>query len=320
MCHTSGSAAFAFSAMIVLSVYGSGDFALGGAAFGGMPGIVRKLAFLAAFFGFGVKAAVFPLHVWLPRASAAPTPVTALLHAVAVVNAGVFAVLRMIYDVFGADGLAGTWAQSIALAAGVVTIVFGAVMAVRDTHVKRKLAYSTVSNLGYMLLGASLMRASGLRGALMHLVCHGLMKMGLFFCIGAVMVQTGKREVWEMRGLARRMPATFGFFVFSAVALMGIPPLCGFVSKFYLAGAALELGGAWAWIGVGALLLSTVLTAIYQLSVLLPAFFLPAEGEAGRCDPGWRMLLPLAVLAAAVLLVGVHPQPLVEALRAVAGM
>ena len=315
-----GSASFAFSAMIVLSIYGSGDFAPGGVAYDGMPQIVRNLTFLGAFFGFGVKAAVFPLHVWLPRASAAPTPVTALLHAVAVVNAGVFAVLRMVYYVFDVSSLAGTWAQSAALAASVVTIVFGAVMAVRDTHVKRKLAYSTVSNLGYMLLGASLMRASGLQGALMHMVCHGLMKMGLFFCIGAVMVKTGRVEIWELRGMARRMPATFGFFVFSAVALMGIPPLCGFVSKYYLASAAVEMGGAWAWIGVGALLLSTVLTAVYQLSVLLPAFFLPPEGEVERCDPGWRMLLPLAVMAVAVLLVGLRPQPLVDALRAVAGM
>lgn len=315
-----GSAAFAFTAMIVLSMYGSGDFAPGGIALGGMPELVRNVAFLAAFFGFGVKAAVFPLWAWLPRASAAPTPVTALLHAVAVVNAGVFAVLRMIYYVFGTDGLAGTWAQGVALAFSVITIGFGAVMAVRDTHVKRKLAYSTVSNLGYMLLGASLMRASGLQGALLHMVCHGLMKMGLFFCIGAVMVKTGLARVWEMRGLARRMPATFGFFLFGAVALMGIPPLCGFVSKFYLASAALELGNAWAWIGVGALLLSTVLTAIYQLSVLLPAFFLPPEGEVGRRDPSWRMLVPLAVLAASALLVGLHPQPLVDALGAVAGM
>ena len=315
-----GSAAFAFTAMIVLAVYGSGDFALGGIALNGMPELVRKVAFLAAFFGFGVKAAVFPLWAWLPRASAAPTPVTALLHAVAVVNAGVFAVLRMIYYVFGTDGLAGTWAQGVALAFSVITIVFGAVMAVRDTHVKRKLAYSTVSNLGYMLLGASLMRASGLQGALLHMVCHGLMKMGLFFCIGAIMVKVGLARVWEMRGLSRRMPVTFGFFVFSAVALMGIPPLCGFVSKFYLASAALELGNAWAWIGVAALLLSTVLTAVYQLSVLLPAFFLPPEGEDGRCDPSWRMLVPLAVLAAGVLLVGLHPQPLVDALGAVAGM
>ena len=315
-----GSAAFAFAAMIVLSVYGSGDFALGGIALTGMSPRVRNITFLAAFFGFGVKAAVFPLWAWLPRASAAPTPVTALLHAVAVVNAGVFSVMRMVYYVFGPDGLAGTWAQSAALAASVVTIVLGAVMAVRDTHVKRKLAYSTVSNLGYMLLGTSLMRASGLQGALMHMVCHGLIKMGLFCCMGAVMVRAGCAQVWEMRGLARRMPAVFGFFVFGAVALMGIPPLCGFVSKFYLASATLELGGVWAWIGVGALMLSTVLTAVYQLSVLLPAFFLPPEGEAGRCDPSWRMLVPLAVLATAVLLVGVRPQPLVDALRAVAGM
>ncbi len=315
-----GSAAFAFTAMVVLSMYGGGDFAPGGIDLGSIPDLTRKLAFLMAFFGFGVKAAVFPLCNWLPRASAAPTPVTALLHAVAVVNAGVFSVLRMVYYTFGPAGLAGTWAQYAALAASVMTIAFGAVMAVRDTHVKRKLAWSTVSNLGYMLLGASLMIESGLRAALLHMVSHSLMKMGLFFCIGAVMVRAERAYIWEVRGMAKRMPAVFGFFAFGAVALSGTPPLCGFVSKLALAEASLELANAWGWIGLSALLLSTVLTAIYELSVLLPAFFLPLEGEdPGSCDPSWRMLLPLAMLALAVLLVGLRPQPLIAAIAAAVG-
>ena len=320
-----GCAAFAFAAMIVLSQYSGGDFQSGGVSLDGMPQWLLGAAFLATFFGFGVKAAVFPLSAWLPRACAAPTPVTALLHAVAVVNAGVFAVLRMVYDLFGAQALQGSWAQTVALIFSIATILFGAVMAVRDKHVKRKLAYSTVSNLGYMLLGASIMSPAGQLGALMHMVCHGLMKITLFFCIGAVMVQTGRTQMRQMHGLARRMPAVFTAFTIAAIALMGIPPLCGFISKYYLATAALELDSFWGIAGVIALLISSVLTAIYSLSVILPAFFMPLDEAAGpelpnRCDPGLRMLLPLGALVCAVILLGAYSQPLANALRAIAGM
>lgn len=317
-----GCAAFAFAAMILLSLYGRGDFQLGGIAIEDMPRSLLNMAFLAAFFGFGVKAAVFPLCAWLPRASAAPTPVTALLHAVAVVNAGVFAVLRVIYYVFGTELLLGSWAQTIALSFSAATIVFGAWMAVRDTHVKRKLAYSTVSNLGYMLLGASLISPEGMLGSLAHMVCHGLMKILLFFCIGAVMVKTGRTQMHQMRGLARRMPLTFAFFTVGAIALMGIPPLCGFISKYHLINAAVASGGTWAWLGTGCLLFSSLLTAVYSLSMLLPAFFLPLEEDAAaplmqRCDPGVRMLLPFALIAAACLLLGVYSEPLIQLLRAI---
>lgn len=320
-----GCTAFAFAAMILLTRYGNGVFRLGGIALTGMSENVMSLAFLSAFFGFGVKAAVFPLCAWLPRASAAPTPVTALLHAVAVVNAGVFAVLRVIYYLFGATILHDSWAQTIALSFSVATIVFGAVMAVRDWHVKRKLAYSTVSNLGYMLLGASLMSNEGLLGALMHMVNHGLMKILLFFCIGAVMVKTGRTQMNQMNGLARRMPHTFAFFTFGAIALMGIPPLCGFISKYYLAEAAIHGSGLWAWLGTGALLLSSLLTAIYTLSTLLPAYFMPFDETAGsaldqHCDPDWRMIVPFCLIAAACLLLGVYSSPLVQVLKQITGI
>lgn len=320
-----GCAAFAFAAMILLTRYGNGVFRPGGIPLENMPESIMGMAFLAAFFGFGVKAAVFPLCAWLPRASVAPTPVTALLHAVAVVNAGVFAVLRVIYYIFGADLLRGSWAQTVVLSFSVATILFGAWMAVRETHVKRKLAYSTVSNLGYMLLGASLMSDGGLLGALMHMVNHGLMKILLFFCIGAVMVKTGRTQMRQMNGLARRMPLTFAFFAFGSIALMGIPPLCGFISKYYLASAAIEGGGIWALMGTGALLVSSLLTAVYTLSTLLPAFFYAFDESAGaplekNCDPGWRMLLPFCLIAAACLLLGVCSSPLAQTLRIITGV
>ena len=182
-----------------------------------------------------------------------------------------------------------------------------------------------MSNLGYMLLGASIMSPAGQLGALMHMVCHGLMKITLFFCIGAVMVQTGRTQTRQMQGLARRMPLVFAAFTVAAIALMGIPPLCGFISKYYLATAALEMGKLWGVAGVAALLISSVLTAIYSLSVALPAFFMPLDEAAGpelpkRCDPGLRMLVPLGLLLCAVLLLGACSQPLADALRVIAGM
>lgn len=313
-----GCAAFAFTAMILLAYYG-GEISGGGFDFENIPQWILHGAFLAAFFGFGFKAAVFPICAWLPKASAAPTPVTALLHAVAVVNSGVFAIQRLIYDVFGMERLRGSLTQSVVLTASLVTVLFGACMAVREVNVKRKLAYSTIGNLGYMLFGASLMTTGGLLGSMAHMVTHGLMKILLFFCIGIVMVKTDRVNERQMRGLAGKMPITFGFFVFGAVALIGIPPLCGFISKYLLIEAALDFGGLWALAGPVVLLTSSVLTGIYALSTLLPAFFMPFEASDGKpladsCDPGWRMLLPLSIIALACLVAGIGSASLLKIL------
>ena len=184
-------AALAFIAMIFIIHYGSTtDFVLGGvldpAKTSGHEAILR-FVFLLAFIGFGTKAALFPMYAWLPAASVAPTPVTALLHAVAVVDAGAFAVLRVIYYSFGTSFLYGSTAQIIAVCLSCFTILFGSTMAVKEQHFKRRLAYSTVSNLSYMLMGAALMTPAGMVGSLSHLVFHGLMKITLFYCAGAVL-------------------------------------------------------------------------------------------------------------------------------------
>lgn len=313
---TIGCAAFGFAAMVLLGMNGSITFLRGGQAFDGLSDDLLNALFVTAFFGFGVKAAVFPFSHWLPKAGAAPTPVTALLHAVAVVNAGVFAVQRLIYDVLPIDRLRGGWGQTVALAAAILTVLYGAVMAVRERHVKRRLAWSTVSNLGYMLIGAALLTPAGDAAAMLHMVCHSLTKIVLFFCVGAVMTQTGLTQVAEMRGLGRRMPLTFAAFLVASLSLMGIPPLAGFSSKFALIEAALDLGGTWALLGAAALIVSAILTAVYTLTVALPAWFLPAGESAGeRCDPGWRMLLPIFLILALMLAAGLWPGALMDALR-----
>lgn len=243
-----GGAAFAFLGLVFVltfSAIGSTDFRAGGmldVALASSRKNTLLFIYLLAFFGFGVKAVVFPCHKWLPLATVAPTPVTALLHAVAVVKSGAFAILRLTYFSFGAGFLAGTWAQWAVMIAAMVTIVYGSTMAVKEVHWKRRLAYSTTSNLSYILLAASMMSPWGLAAALAHMVFHAFMKICSFFCAGAVMHQTGKTYVYELDGLGRQMPVTFACLTVASLSLVGIPPLAGFISKWNIAGAAFVCG------------------------------------------------------------------------------
>lgn len=315
-----GGAAFAFISMIFIMVYGSTtEFTLGGvldlSIIGGKSNLLL-LAYVFAFFGFGVKAAVFPFHGWLPKASVAPTPVTALLHAVAVVKAGVFAIMRITYYSFGTDFLKGTWAQWLVMTFALITILYGSSMAVKEQHIKRRLAYSTISNLSYILFGITLMSPAGLVGGLTHMVFHGLMKIALFFCVGAIMYKTHKESVYEMEGLGRKMVMTFSVFTLASIALVGVPPLTGFISKWNLAFAAVEAESVLPTIGVMVLLISALLTAIYLLTIVVKAFY-PEKGFKmdSICavqDPNWYMLAPLCAFVVVIIIFGVHSAPLIE--------
>lgn len=304
-------AALAFCAMAILSRFGSLDFVSGGSLTGtaGQETLLR-IGFLLAFFGFGVKAAVFPGHAWLPAASVAPTPVSALLHAVAVVNSGVFAILRVTYYNFGPDLLRESFAQWVMMAFCAFTILYGSAMSWRMDHLKRRLAYSTVSNLSYILLGASAMSSAGLSAALQHMTVHSVFKIILFFCAGAILCQTGKEYISQLAGLGKRMPLTFAAFCVASVGLIGIPPLAGFVSKWSIAGALAELSHPLAALGVLALILSAFLTGLYQIMVIVPAFFPTKEQQAisetnrSYSDPGWRMKTAFILLILLALTVG----------------
>lgn len=317
-----GGAGLAFVAMVTVAHYGGGaDFTPGGiAALRQAPLGVLLPVFVMGFMGFGVKAAVFPLHNWLPTVSVAPTPVTALLHAVAVVKAGAFAVIRLAYSCYGAELLRGTWAQAVCLGVALVSILWGSAAAVRETHMKRRLAYSTMSNLSYVLFGALLLSPEGLTGGLMHMVYHALMKICLFSCVGAVMVQTSRNYVQEMRGLARRMPFIMAVYLFCAVELVGIPPFVGFQSKWALATAAVQSGALVGTLGSAVLIVSAVLTAIYALFPAISAYASPLEGdlEARGYDPGPCMKAPLAVLCVLMLVLAFASGPLTQALSGVA--
>ncbi|MBO5373396.1 MAG: proton-conducting membrane transporter [Lachnospiraceae bacterium] len=321
-----GGAAFAFIGMIFIIIYGiNPNFVLGGVfdpATVALGKDIFLLVYVMAFFGFGVKAAICPLNSWLPQAGVAPTPVTALLHAVAVVKSGAFATMRLTYYCFGTEILRGTWAQYLIMAVVIFTIVYGCSMAVKETHIKRRLAYSTVSNLSYILFGVVIMTPVGLVGALSHMIFHAFMKICSFFCAGAIMHQTERHYVHQLDGFGRKMPKVFAIFTVSALALMGVPGLCGFISKWNLAEAAVESGNVLAYLGVGALLISALLTAIYMLTIVIRAYFpgsdFDYESISDVKDPNWMMILPLVVFVIGMVVFGLYSAPITNLLTAIA--
>lgn len=326
LLYSLGGAAFAFIGMVFILYYGAtGDFTPGGVFLA--PGIASKqemllIVYVLTFFGFSVKAAMWPFGGWLPKAGVAPTPVTALLHAVAVVKAGAFALMRVTYYSFGAEFLRGTWAQTTVLVFVLITIVYGCSRALKETHLKRRLAYSTMSNLSYILFGVVLMSPLGLIGALCHMIFHAFMKICSFFCVGAVMHQTHKNYVHEINGFGRKMPVVFTIFTISGLALMGVPGLPGFISKWNLAKAAVANTHPLALVGVFALLVSALLTALYMMSISFRAFLPGKDFDDSTIrdvrDPGWMMIVPLGIFVIVMLILGLHSGPLVDIFQQIA--
>ena len=324
LCYNIGGATLAFIGLCFISILGGTTvFVYGGVldaeALSSNLMLVRGV-YVLTFMGFGVKSALFPSQNWLPAASIAPTPVTALLHAVAVVNAGAFAIIRVTYYNFGTEMLRGSWAQWVSMALCIITIVYGSARSVKEPHFKRRLAFSTVSNLSYILLGASLMSTAGLTGSLTHMVFHGIIKITAFFCAGAVMTVAKRNYVSKLSGIGRRMPITFAAFTLSSCALVGIPPFNGFISKWKLVSAAVTDGSVMGIIGGIAVFVSAMLTVVYMFSVVIKAYF-PGNGEtlcdSGK-DPGWMETVPMVVFGVLMLLTGLFPQLLTEGLASVA--
>lgn len=316
-----GGAAFAFIGMMFILAYGNTSNFMPGGVFDisrmGENTNLLLIIYVICFCGFSVKAAMCPFADWLPQAGVAPTPVTALLHAVAVVKAGAFAAMRITYFSFGAKLLSGTWAQYLLMSLAIFTIVFGCSRALKETHLKRRLAWSTVSNLSYILFGILLMTPLGLAGAFAHMVCHAFMKICAFFCAGAIIYKSGRTYIHQLNGFGRKMPGVFMVYTVSAMALMGVPGLCGFVSKWYLAKAAAQSLNPLAYVGIAAILISALLTAIYMLTITVRAFFPGKDFDYGKIsdveDPNWVMMLPLTIFVIAMFVIGLHPQFLMDA-------
>ena len=318
-----GGAALGFIAVLLVTLGGGeGIFRYGGSLLGEQDRSLMCLVYLFGFFGFGCKAAVFPLFYWLPTASVAPTPVTALLHAVAVVNSGVFAVTRLTWYSIGPDLLRGTWVQYVTMTLASFGLLFSAVLALRERHFKRRLACSTVSNLSYMLFGITLMVPEGLVGGVSHMVFHGIIKMSLFLCAGAFMHMTGNEYIYEINGVGKRMPVTFGLFTLSALSLIGVPLGCGFVSKLRLIYAGIAEGSGYAVFGNLCLIGAAFLCAMYTLTITVRAFFplpgsdrYPSDGKIH--EAGWRMMVPIGIFSALNILLGVAPGPFMRLLESI---
>jgi len=285
----------------------------------GNPPALLLIALFVCIIGFGTKAGLFPMHGWLPTAHPiAPTPASAVLSGV-IVNAGVLCIFRVIYFAAGTEALRGTWVQTALLSLSLLTVLIGSAQALRQKHIKRRLAYSTVSQISYILFGLFLLESTAAEGALLHTVFHSVMKTSLFLCAGALIMYGGTADVDEMRGIGKKMPVTMWSFAIAGVGLVGIPPMSGFLSKWVLAQGAVQSGmPVFYWLGPVVLLVSALLTAGYIAPVVLGAFF-PGEQEistrAKRAPVG--MLAPLGVLAALSLLFGLYSVPLRNAIDTV---
>ncbi len=294
------------------SIAGPIDFVQGG-ILSAMPQLdpsSLRWIFLLLMVGLGVKAAIFPLHGWLPKAMVAPAPVSALLHAVAVVKAGVFGIVRVVYDVYGVE-----YAASLGLltALGVMagfTIIYGSIKALSQDHLKRRLAYSTVSQVSYVALGTAIVGPIATIGGIVHLVHQGVMKITLFFAAGNYAETLGVHRVSEMDGIGQRMPGTTMAFSIAALGMIGIPPVAGFISKWYLGLGAVEAGYA-DWV-IPVLLISSALNAAYFLPILYRAWFKPIRSAwpdeshpVGRWETTGALLWPPVVTASLALVIGV---------------
>ncbi len=320
LLYTLGGGVVLLAGIVGLQVLaGPVEFVAGG-ALGEAEGVSRG-ALVAIFallvVGLGVKAALVPLHSWLPAAMIAPTPVSALLHGVAVVKAGAFGIVRVVYEVFGIEFSRDLGVTLPLALAAALTIVYGSLRALSQDELKKLLAYSTVSQVSYIVLGVALAGTLDTVGGIVHLVHQGIMKVTLFFCAGVVAETLGIYRIGEMSGVARRLPWTMAAFAVAAFGMMGLPPMAGFISKWYLGVGAVETEQTWA---VAVLVASTLLNAAYFLPVIYAAWFKKPPGQwkekrsPTRFEADWLLLFPtlaLALLVPAVgLLAGLEFSPL----------
>ena len=279
-----------------------GEFTPGGILAGRASQGALRLLFALFIVGCGVKAAIMPLHGWLPAAMVAPTPVSALLHAVAVVKAGAFGVVRIVGYVFGVDLLNAIGADVALMVVAVATILVASVRALGEDHLKRRLAYSTVSQLSYIVLGAALGSVAALTGAMFHIASHGFMKITIFFCAGTIHTQAHRDGTRGLDGLGRQMPVTMTAFAIGACGLAGVPLVAGFIGKWNLGIGAVTSGYP---LLVGVLVTSGILNIAYFFPIVYDAFFKPPIGEVHEAPRA--MVVPLAVTAAVALVLGVAP-------------
>jgi len=275
--------------------------------------------------GFGTKAGMFPMHGWLPTAHPiAPAPASAVLSGV-ITKAGVLCIIRFLYYVVGPELVRGTWVQTMLIALSLLTVFMGSMMAFKTTLLKKRLAYSSVSQVSYVLFGLFMLNEVAFRGAMLHVYFHSIMKNALFLAAGSIIFKTGLTDVRELTGIGKKMPVTLWVFTLAGVSLIGVPPLCGFFSKWQLATGSLASGVAtFSWLGPVVLLVSALLTGAYLLPISIGGFF---PGHAGghhepapveSCEACPCMTVPMIILAVLIVVLGFVPALIEAPIAAVA--
>jgi multicomponent Na+:H+ antiporter subunit D len=326
-----GSGIAFFLPAIVLTYIEAGtfDFVRGGVFGADASGALLVVIYVLYLLGIA-KAALMPVHSWLPAAMVAPVPVSALLHAVAVVNVGVFTVLRVVLDVFGSDLVGELGLGVLTLVVASVTILVASLYALRLDDLKGILAYSTIGQLSYMILGVALLSPGGRTGAVLHLVGHSFSKITLFFAVGSIYVASRRTRASQLRGIGRPLPWTMGAFAIGALSIIGVPPTVGFVAKYFLFLGAIETDQ---WAALVVLTVSTLLSAGYYLRILRSAVFdaampVPADGSGDIAgiqraptvrESGALVVVPMLVTATVILLLGVAPGWVLELIRVSTG-
>jgi len=307
-----------FAIFLTYNAAGTLDFTQHG-ILAGQGSDALLIAIFVLFMAGIAKAAVMPFHSWLPAAMVAPTPVSALLHAVAVVKTGVFVVLKVVLYIFGVNLLSELGVGTVLAYVASFTIIVASIIALRQDNLKRRLAYSTISQLSYVILGVALLTLSGITGSIMHIVLHAFAKITLFFTAGAIYVAAHKTRVSELDGIGKQMPFTMAAFTVGAFSMIGIPPFGGFLSKWYIGIGAIEAGQLPI---IAVIVASTILNAAYFLPIVYAAFFkeLPAGEKAKRREAPSLMVIPLTITAIVTLALFIWPSVFLELARmAVAG-
>ncbi len=298
------------------------EFIPGGSIQGNLTfGTIELLGSLCMILGFATKAGMFPMHGWLPTAHpVAPAPASAVLSGV-ITKAGVLGVIRCVFYCIGADRIRGTWVQYLFMILSLITVLMGSMMAYQEKILKKRLAYSTVSQVSYVLFGIATLEPLGFVGAILHVIFHSLVKDTLFLSAGAVIMNSKRTFVSQLDGIGKKMPLTMWCFTLASITLIGIPPTSAFISKWYLAMGALDTGiGVLRWLGPVVLLVSALLTAGYLLTISIRAFlyddnvFRDGEKKSGEPlkDPGLLMLCPMLIMTALSVLLGIWPTALLK--------
>lgn len=330
MIYSIGGALLSLFGLFILGEFSGSAFAFGG-VMGNLAGEAGKsilAATMLCLLGFGTKAGMFPMHGWLPTAHpAAPSPASALMSG-NVTKMGVIAIVRVVFYVVGPVNLSGTWVQYAFITLSLTTVLMGSMMAYKERVLKKRLAYSSVSQISYILFGISLMNTSAFCGAMLHVVFHSVIKNALFYTAGIIIMKTGKKKVAELRGIGKQMPLCMLMYTVASLALVGIPPLSGYISKWWLCLGSLESGIAVvSWLGPVVLLVSALLTAGYLFPIAIKGFFpgkkepeentenIGAEEVFAKCEPNKCTLTALFVLTLLTVFMGLFPNLLLDFIK-----